>query len=60
MNWDVFSDWTVTKVFPAIKSRNKKAVCVLDRDTYHTEFDEEERRRLTSWSEKKLADAIVR
>lgn len=59
-NWDVFSDWCVTKVFPAIKSRKKKKklFCWIEQRT--TKLDEEDRRPVTSWNKKRLADAIVR
>ncbi len=33
---------------------------VLDRATYHTVLDEEDRRPVTSWNKKKLADALKR
>ena len=60
MNWDVFSHWCNTKVFPAIQARGKKAVLVLDRATYHTKLDEEDRRPVTSWNKKRLTESILR
>ena len=60
MNWNVFSNRCITKVFPAIKSRNKKAILVLDSATYHTKLDEEDRRPVRSWNKTKLVKAITR
>ena len=50
MNWDVFSDCCNRAVFPAIPAKQKKAVIVLDRATYHTQLDEEEERPNISWN----------
>lgn len=60
MNWDVFSNWCETKVIPAISRTKKKSVLVLDRATYHTKLDEEDRRPTTSWNKKRLVDSIIR
>lgn len=60
MNWDVFSNWCTTKVFPAIAKHKKKSVLVLDRATYHTKLDDEDRRPTTAWNKAKLSDAIIR
>ena len=48
MNWDVFSHWCETKVFPAIENTGIPSVVVLDRATYHTVLDDEDRWPLTS------------
>ena len=60
MNWSVFSDWCQSKVFPAMKNTKQKSVLVLDRATYHTFLDEQDRRPTTSWNKSKIADAISR
>ncbi len=60
MNWSVFSSWCESKVFPKIKQTSQKSVVVLDRATYHTFIDEEDRRPTNSWNKSKLSDAIVR
>ena len=60
MNWPVFSDWCESKVFPAMKQTKKKSVLVLDRATYHTSLDEEDKRPAMSWNKARLADSIVR
>ena len=60
MNWDVFSHWCDSKVFPGMKCVGYKSCLVLDRATYHTVLDEEDRRPVTSWSKTKLCNAIER
>ncbi len=60
MNWSVFSSWCESRVFPKIKQTSQKSVVVLDRATYHTFLDEEDRRRTNSWNKSKLSDSIVR
>ena len=60
MNWDVFSDWCERVVFPRIAATNKSSVVVLDRATYHTVVDEEDRRPVTCWNKARLIDAIRR
>lgn len=60
MNWDVFSRWCENTVFPAIESRGKKSVLVLDRATYHTKLDEEDRRPTSAWNKNRLVCAIER
>jgi len=60
MNWNVFSDWCEKRVFPAIKATGKKSVIVLDRATYHTHLDDDDRKPTKAWNKKRLGDAIVR
>ena len=60
MNWAVFSDWCEKKVFPSIAATKKTSVVVLDRATYQTVLDEEDRRPVTSWNKSRLIDAIRR
>ena len=60
MNWNVFSDWYNSVVFPAIAARRENAVLVLDRATYHTYIDEEDKRPNTSWIKTLVIDSIVR
>ena len=47
MNWAVFSHWFEKKVFLAIAVTGVKSVFVLDRATYHTVLDEEDRNPAT-------------
>lgn len=49
VNWDVFSDLCKTKVFPAISSRQRQAMVVLDRATYHSVLDDDNRWPVKSW-----------
>ena len=58
MNWHVFSDWCTTKVFPAIAAIGVSSVVVLDRTTYHTALDEEDKRPAASWNKILLIVAI--
>ena len=60
MNWSVLINWCESKIFPAIKRTMQKSVLVLDRATYHTFLDEEDKRPTTSWNKSKLANAIAR
>ena len=60
MNWFVFSNWCESKVFPAGKRTIQKSVLVLDRATYHTFLDEEDKRPTTCWNKSNLANAVVR
>lgn len=58
MNWDVFSDWCMSEVFPAIAATKKSSVLVLDRATYHTKLDDEDRRPVTSWNKARIIRSI--
>ena len=58
MNCGLFSSWFESKVFPEIKKTNQKSIVVLDRATYHTYLDKEDRRPTKSWTKSKLADEI--
>ena len=60
MNWFVFSNWCESKAFPAMKRTMQKSVLVLDRATYHTFLDEEDKRPTTFWNKSKLANDIAR
>ena len=60
MNWDVFSSWCENTVFPEIKKTNAKSVVVLDRATYHTVLDDDDRYPVTSWNKSRLISAIDR
>ena len=60
MNWNVFRDWRNSVVFPAIAARMENSVLVLDRATYHTYIDEEDKRPNTSWNKNRISDSIVR
>ena len=60
MNWSVFSDKCESKVFPTMKLTKKKSILVLDRATYHTFLDEEDKRPVTSLNKARLADSIAR
>lgn len=60
MNWSVFSDCCESKIFPAVKQTKKKSVLALDKVTYQTFLDEEEKRPDMSWNEASLADSIER
>ena len=54
MNWDVLSHWCERKFFPAMSKFNRKAVIVLDRATYHTKLDDEDRKPVTSSKKTRL------
>ena len=60
MNLEVFSNWCETIVFPKLKSKGKKVVVVLNRATYHTVLDEEDRRPTTAWNKHRLVDSTRR
>ena len=60
MNWDVFSHWCDTKVFPNMKSTGIKSVLVLDRATYHTVIDDADRKPVSSWNKSRICNAISR
>ena len=60
MNWNVFSTWCEEKVFPAICNTVRKSVIVLDRATYHTALDEEDRKLIQSWNKSRIAESILR
>ena len=60
MNWEVFSHWCETKVFLAIEKTGLPSVVILNRTTYHTVLDEEDRWPVTSWNKKRLSDSIYR
>ena len=60
MNWDVFSHWCDSEVFPRIKCVGYKSCLLLDRAIYYTVLDEEDRRPVTSWSKTRVFDAIER
>ena len=47
-------------MFPAIAATGIKSVVVLDRATYHTVLDEEDRKSATSWNKSRLIEAIKR
>ena len=56
--WDVFSDWCERLVFPRIAATNKSSVVILDRATYHSVLDEEDRLPVTTWNRARRIDAI--
>ena len=58
MNWQVFSRWCETKVIPTIALTGVKSVVVLERATYHTVLDEEDKRQSTSWNKTRLTESI--
>ena len=58
LNRDVFSYWFERAVFPRIAATNKSSVFVLDRATYHTVLDEEDRQTLKPWNKTRIIDAI--
>ena len=60
MNWSMFSDCCESRVFSAMKRTKKKSVLVLDRATYQTIIDEEDKRPATSWNKTRLADSVAR
>ena len=60
MNWNAFSSWCESKVFPEMMKTNQKSVMVVDRASYHTYLDEDDKRPISSWNKTKLADAIYR
>ena len=60
MNWNVFSHWCRNKVFPEIRKTGIKSVVILDRATYHTVLDDDDRWPVTSWTKRRLSDAIIR
>ena len=60
MNWNVFSHWSESKVFPSVKKIGRKSVLVLDRATYHTVLDENDKRQVQAWNKKRLVDSILR
>ena len=60
MNWDVFSHWCENLVFPKIAATKQKSAVVLDRATYHTVLDDEDRRPVQSWSKSRLISSIKR
>ena len=47
MNWDLFSHWCDRCVLPGMKSVGYKSCLVLDRTTYHTVVDAEDRSPVT-------------
>ena len=60
MNWNVFSSWCEKKVFPPLQRTGHKSVLVLDRATYHTALDDDDRWPVTSWNKSRLCSAIDR
>ena len=58
MNWNVFSRWCETTVFPKIAATGKSSVVVLDRATYYSVLDDEDRRPVTSWNKARIIDSI--
>ena len=60
MNWHVFSHWCDTKVLLSIAATGVKSVVILDRATYHTTRDEQDKRPATSWNDPRLVEAINR
>ena len=57
MNWSVFSHLSQ---FPSLKRRVRKSVLVLDRATYHTVLDEEDKCPVQSWNKKRIVDSTIR
>ena len=60
MNWNVLSHWCETTVFPKIAATGKSSVVVLDRATYHTVLDDEDRKPVMAWNKARLIDSIKR
>ena len=60
INRDVLSHSCETKVFPSIAATGVKSVLVLDRTTYHTVLDEQDKRPETSWNNSRLRESIKR
>lgn len=58
MCWEIFSDWCVKKVFPAIRKTGRKSVLVLDRATYQTHLLDEDRKPSTQWRKSRLIESI--
>ena len=58
LNWDVFSHCCETKLFLSIAATCVKSVVVLDRATYHTTLDEQDKRPAFSWNKPWLLEAI--
>ena len=57
MNWDVFSHWRETKVFPSIAVTGVNSLVFLDRATYYTTLDEKDKKKATSWIKTRLIKA---
>lgn len=51
MNWDAFSHWCETKVFPDTTVTVQKSIVVLYTATYHTVLPEDDRYHVTSLNE---------
>ena len=60
MNWNVFGHWCESKVFPALKKIGRKSVLVLDRATYRTVLDENDKRPVEARNKKRIVDSIIR
>ena len=60
MNWNVFSDWFNSVVFPEIAERRENAVLILDCATYHTCIARKDKRPNTSCNKTRISDSIVR
>ena len=60
MNWNVFSHWCESTVFPKIAATGKSSVVVLDRATYHTVLDDEYRKPVGARNKTRLIDSIKR
>ena len=58
MNASVFHNWLETKVFPAMKSRRKESVLVLDSAQYHTKLTENTKPPRKSCKKAQLVQAI--
>ena len=60
MNWNVFSDWCESTIFPKIAATGKSSVIVFDRATCHTVLDGEDRKPVGAWNRIRLIDSIER
>ena len=58
MCWDIFKDWCFRYVFSVIAKTRRKSVLVMDRATYHSKLDDEDRRPVSSWRKSRLIEAI--
>lgn len=60
MNWDLFSEWCRTKIFPAIARTGQKSVVLLDRATCHTKLSDDDRFQVTLSNNPRTIDATMR
>lgn len=58
--WDVFSLWCKKAVFPTLTAKKRKTVLVLDRATFHTYIDDEDKLPRQYWLKPMTIKSVVR